>query len=238
MKLKFVIDAKYDSKMIWHMLQGDDWKDRTKWMGLNEDLVKNIHTSTETKVENELNEFVDKDYKNIKPFIEKSLQQYQASWNEIIEDFSQTVEQLTYPWFYNEYVCVVTNFHPGISNWNGNLIGRWWKENPYVQRRITAHEILLAHYFSIHRNHFQNSGLTDNQIWALAEIAAFALTGLENSLIKFWPWDKSGYYTNHNYPHIVKLQNQLKKPFENRKDFREYVETGIKLVKVYPELKI
>lgn len=236
MKLKFVIDAKYDAKMIWHMLRGNDWKYRAERMGINESFAEKIHTSTETKVESELEELVEKEYKNIKPFIEKSLQQYQASWDEIIEDFSQTVEQLTHTWFYNEYVCVVTNFHPGISDWNGNLIGRWWKENSYLQRRITAHEIILAHYFSIHRNYFKDSGLVDKQIWALAEIAAFALTGLESKITKFWPWDKSGYYTNHNYPHIVELQNQLQDPFKNRKDFREYIETGIKLVKNFPDL--
>ncbi len=236
MKLKFVIDAKYDAKMIWHMLQMDDWKYRAGMMGINEVLGEKIHTSPEIEVEEELNSLVNKEYDRILPFIEQTSKQYQSSWDEIIEAFSQTVKQLTYPWFYNEYICVVTNFHPGISNWNGNLIGRWWKENPYLQRRITAHEILLAHYFSIHRNYFKDSGLVDKQIWALAEIAAFALTGLESEITKFWPWDKSGYYTNHNYPHIVELQNQLRDPFKNRKDFKEYIETGIKLVKNFPDL--
>ncbi|MFA6025497.1 MAG: hypothetical protein WC727_03580 [Ignavibacteriaceae bacterium] len=236
MKIKFVIDAKYDAKMIWHMLQMDDWKYRAGMMDINEVLGEKIHISPEIEVEEELNSLVKKEYDRTLPFIEQTSKQYQSSWDEIIEDFSQTVEQLTYPWFYDEYVCVVTNFHPGISNWNGNLIGRWWKENSYLQRRITAHEILLAHYFSIHCNYFKDSGLTDKQIWALAEIAAFAITGIESKITKFWPWDKNGYYTNHNYPHIVELQNQLRDPFKNRKDFREYIETGIKLVKNFPDL--
>jgi len=236
MRIKFVIDAKYDAKMIWHMLQMDDWKYRAGMMGINEILGEKIHISPEIEVEEELNSLVKKEYDRILSFIEQTTKQYQTSWDEIIEDFSQTIEQLTYPWLYSEYVCVVTNFHPGISNWNGNLIGRWWKENSYLQRRITAHEILLAHYFSIHRNYFKDSGLVDKQIWALAEIASFALTGLESKITKFWPWDKSGYYTNHNYPHIVELQNQLRDPFKNRNDFKEYVETGIKLVKNFPDL--
>jgi len=236
MKLKFVIDVKYDAKMIWHMLQMDDWKYRAGKMGINEVLGEKIHTSPEIEVEEELNSLVRREYDRTLPFIEQTTKQYQSSWDEIIEDFSQTVEQLTCPWLYNEYVCVVTSFHRGISNWNGNLIGRWWKENSYLQRRITAHEILLAHCFSIHRNHFKDSGLVDKQIWALAEIAAFALTGLESKISKFWPWDKSGCYTNHNYPHIVELQNQLRDPFKNRKDFKEYVETGIRLVKNFPDL--
>lgn len=233
MKLEFVIDAKYDSKMIWHMLQGNDWKYRAERMGIRDSLGKKIHDSKESETAEELENLVKKEYHRVLPFMEKTVQQYRLSWNEIIQDFSQIVEQLTYPWFYEEYVCVVTNFHPGISNWNGNLIGRWWKENPYLQRRITAHEILLAHYFSIHRKHFADSGLTDKQIWALAEIAAFALTGLENQLMKFWPWDKKGYYIDHNYPHIVELQERLREPFKNRKNFKEYIETGISFAKEY-----
>lgn len=108
---------------------------------------------------------------------------------------------------------MITHFRPGLSNWNGNRVGRWWQENLYTQRRITAHEILLAHDLSIYRGHFSDSGLNDRQIWALAEIAALALTGLERKLRKFWPWDGRGYYTNHNYPQIVELQNGLKGPF-------------------------
>lgn len=233
MKLKFVIDAKYDSKMIWHMLQGKDWKYRAGKMGIGEGFGEKIHTSKEAEIAKDLETLVKEEYDKVMPYMEKTAKLYQASWNEIIEDFSKIVEQLTYPWIFNEYVCVVTNFHSGISNWNGNLIGRWWRENPYLQRRITAHEILLAHYFSVHRKHFPNSGLTDRQIWALAEIAAFALTGLERKLMKFWPWDKKGYYTDHNYPHIVDLQERLREPFKNRKDFKEYIETGISFVKDY-----
>lgn len=99
------------------------------------------------------------------------------------------------------------------------------------KRRITAHEILLAHYFSIVRNNYKDSNLTDRQIWALAEISSFALTGLDEDIRKFWPWDTRGYYTDHNYPELVELQNALKEPFINRKSFDEYIEKGIFLVK-------
>jgi len=233
MKLKFVIDSEYDSKMIWQMLQGDDWKYRAEKMEIGVDLAEKFHKSKKTECAQELKKLVQSKYNEVLPYMKKTLQQYQVSWDEIIEDFSKTVEELTYPWSYKEYKCIVTHFNPGISNWDRNIIGRWWKENSYLQRRMTAHEILLAHYFSIHRNHFHNSSLTDKQIWALAEIAALALTGLENKIKKFWPWDKSGYYTNHNYPRIVELQQKLHDPFKDRKNFKEYIETGINLVKQY-----
>ena len=170
------------------------------------------------------------------PYIEKSRQLYQQSRDEIMEEFSNNVAALTYPWFYSEYQCVIGFLNRGISNWNSNKIIRWWQENSDAQRRITAHEVLLAHYFSIHRHKFPDSGLADKQIWALAEIAAFALTGLETGLAKFWPWDSSGYYTDHNYPQLVPLQNQLKEPFLKRKSFNQYIKAGIDLVKKYPNL--
>jgi len=177
-----------------------------------------------------------KAYAVLLPFIEKSRQLYQQSWDEIIEEFSDRIATLTHPWFYSEYQCVVGLLNRGISNWNGNKIIRWWQENPDAQRRITAHEVLLAHYFSIHRHNFPDSNLADKQIWALAEIAAFALTGLEPRLAKFWLWDSSGYYTDHNYPQLIQLQNQLKEPFLKRKSFSQYIEVGIDLVKKYPNL--
>lgn len=234
MKIKFVIDQEYDFQMIQHMLKGKDWEHRAKRMGIDLDFANSFNHSKEkpNNLTEELKKLVEKEYSKVLPFMEKTRDQYQQSWDEIIEDFSKTIEDLTYPWFYNEYTCVVTHFNPGLSNWDGNIIGRWWKENPYIQRRITAHEILLAHYFSIHKNHFDNSGLTDKQVWALAEIAGFALTGLEENLKKFWPWDNRGYYTDHNYPHIVQLQEQLRDPFLNRKNFNEYVEKGIELTKI------
>jgi lipid A disaccharide synthetase len=64
--------------------------------------------------------------------------------------------------------------------------------------------------------------LTDGQVWALAEIAAFALTSLTDQVKEFWPWNTE-YYTNHNYPHIVELQNELRQPFVKRRDFDEYI---------------
>ncbi len=114
---------------------------------------------------------------------------------------------------------------------------RGWKESPYSQRRITAHELILSHYFEIYRRHYSDHNLSDNQVWALAEIAAFALTSLTETAKKFWPWDYTGYYTNHNYPQIVGLQNKLKKVFIKGNNFDDYVLTGIKFVKKFKNIK-
>jgi len=240
MRLIFEVDPEYDKKFIFVMLRGEDWEYRAKKMGLPKDLVEKIRFASSEELKNavsDISNIVDDVYFNLKPFIQKTCDGYQQSWDIIMEEFSQSVESLSTPWFYPEYTVKVTHFNAGLSNWDGNVVGRWWRENIFTQRRITAHEILLAHFFTIHKNLYKGSGLADKQIWALAEIFALAMTGLVPEINKFWPWDSNGYYTNHNYPYIVDLQNDLKEPFINRKSFNEYVKKGIDLVKKYPEIK-
>ena len=182
--------------------------------------------------------YIDSQYDTSLKFLEKTLELYQNSWNEIGDDFSEYVEKITgYNWFYDTYECVVSVFHPGISNWGrAPKIVRIWKENPYSMRRITAHELILSHYFEIHRRHYKDSGLTDRQIWALAEIASFAITSLNPKVKEFWPWNTE-YYTNHNYPNLVELQNDLKEIFVSMKTFDEYIQKGIELIKKHPSEK-
>ena len=156
-------------------------------------------------------DYIEREYKNSIEQLEKSRKEYQESWDSINNKFSNYVEKVTgYKWFYKEYDCVVSVVHRGLSNWgNAPIIVRMWKLNPIKMRRITAHELILSHYFEIYKRHYKKEGLSDGQVWALAEIAAFALTSLTYDVKKFWPGDTE-YYTNLNYPHIVKLQNQLK----------------------------
>ena len=102
-------------------------------------------------------------------------------------------------------------------------------------RRITAHELILSHYFEIIKRKYGHEKLKDGQIWALAEISSFALTSLPKDVKKWWPWNTK-YYTNHNYPHIVDIQNKLKPIFLKSKNFDEYIRAGIKLIKKYPDI--
>jgi len=234
MKVRFEIDLEYDFSMVVYMLRGSRWEHRAKRMNLPIEIVEKVHSATDKNLEEAvdlLREEVTKTYKILESYMISTKDSFQSSWDEIINEFSSLIENKTHAWFDDEYICNITHYNKGLSNWNGNVVGRWWKENPYLQRRITAHEILLAHYFSIHRNNYKASGLTDKQIWALAEISAFSLTGLDEDISKFWPWDTRGYYTDHNYPELVKLQNALREPFINRESFDEYVGKGIKLVK-------
>lgn len=202
MKLKYVIDKEYDKKFL----------------SMSSDVIKNNF---------------DDIYKNSLKYLKYTQQQYQVAWDEIGQKFFRYIKKETgYEWFYPEYKCVISVTNKGVSNWgHAPIIIRDWKENPYSQRRITAHELILSHYFEIYRRYYSEYNLSDNQIWALAEIAAFAMTSLTETAKKFWPWDFTGYYTNHNYPQIVSLQNKLKKVFIKRKSFDDYILAGIKMVK-------
>lgn len=206
MKLTFVIDKEYDIRFA-------------KLFNKDIDYLENF-------------------YKESMPYLEKTIGLYQNSWDRINDDFSEYIKTNTgYDWYYSEYQCIVSPVNQGISNWgeSSKIIRCWW-ENPFWMRKITAHELILSHYFEIYKHNFHQEGLKDNQIWALAEISAFALTSLRPEVINFWPWNTS-YNTNHNYPQIVELQKQLKGVFIKSKDFDEYIKIGIELVKKYPDIK-
>lgn len=235
MRIKFQIDLEYDLNGVVYLLRRSGWKSVAKEMSLSLSVAEKVYGANETELPiaiDFLRKEVTKTYNELKPYMESAAKAYQESWEEIIDEFSNLIEVRVHPWFYDQYICNITNYNPGLSDWNGNVVGRWWRENAYLQRRITAHEVLLAHYFSIHRNNYKDSGLSDKQIRALAEISSFALTGLDEDVKKFWVWDTRGYYTDHNYPELVELQNALKEPFIKRKSFEEYIEKGIELVKV------
>jgi hypothetical protein len=233
MKIIFEIDSNNDESMVFFHLRNYDWEFRSKEMGIDLNIAKVIHMGKGDLLkdaENKITKMIKKAYIDYKDELEKAKIEYQKSWDEIIKEFSDTVSQTTYPWVYNKYIVDVTLLVPGFSNWGGNTVGMWCKEGSVNQRPLTAHEILLAHFFSIHRKVYKSSGLTDKQVWALAEIFAFAMTRLEPKLTKFWPSSRADYYTDHNYPEIVPLQKALKDPFINRASFDEYVKKGIDLV--------
>jgi len=173
-------------------------------------------------------------YKALFPYLEKTLKLYQKSWDEINKKFFKTVEKITsYPWKHKIYFCVLSPFHKGISSWGGNKIVRTWRENPYSMRKITAHELLISHIFTIFERDFQNEKLTNKQKWALAEISGWAITGLEKEMLKFWPWisEEEKYPLNHNYPELYELQRRLKPIYETKKNFKEFLKKGIKIIK-------
>jgi hypothetical protein len=172
-------------------------------------------------------------------YLLQTASQYQSSWDEINDAFSLYIEKTTgHAWKHSEYICVVSAYHGGIANWgDSNIILRTWDENPFTQRRITAHELIISHYWTIILKHHPNHGLTDMKIWALSEIAAFALTSLPKEVQAFWPWDTNGYYTKHNYQSIVPIQKKLKRVFLGMNSFDEYMKVGMELARKEKNIK-
>lgn len=204
MKLKFIIDKKYD-----------------------------LDTVSDRKEAEER-------YKKAWRFLQKTKSLYQKSWDEINNDFFKTTEKITgYPWRHKRYYCVISLFHRGISSWGGNKIARIWSQNPYNMRKITAHELLISHIFTIFEKDFKKEKLTNKQKWALAEISAWAITGLEERMLKFWSWisEKEKYPLNHNYPELYEPQKKLKPIYEKKKNFKKFLKEGIKIIKKFGILK-
>ena len=216
MKLEFVIDKDYDIKMVLQFKEAGYPR------------YKEITSAS-----------LEEQYRKELPDMKRKQKEYQVSWDEIGEKFSNYIERITgYGWFYSRYECVLSVAIRGASNWgHAPKIVRSYDRDSYEMRRITAHELILSHYFEIYRRHYSGENLKDGQVWSLDEIAAFALTSLTSEVKTFW--QNTEYYTNHNYPHIVKLQNDLKPIFLEsirRRAFDYYIKQGIELVKAYPNM--
>src|SRR3990167_8985137 len=131
------------------------------------------------EVKKDIEKVVKQRYKILLKYLKKSSISYQQSWDEINNHFFQRLASLTkFPIQHHLFYCVVSAFNPGISNWGGNKIVRRWNYNLFTQRRITAHEIIISHIFSLMKSRYPNK-LSDQQIWQLAEISAFIFTGLD-----------------------------------------------------------
>jgi len=211
MELKFVIDKKYDLAIA-------------KSMNFTKEQLK----------------YAENLYRLVPDEIEKSRQEYQKSWDEINDGFSNYVKRKTgYDWFYSEYECVISTSVHGASNWgNEPKIVRIMGQNLMQMRRIVAHELILSHFFEIYKRKFSKNKLKDGQVWALAEIAAFILTSTSDKtkeVENFWK-EVCGWPPEFGYDQITKLCNELKEIYLKNGDFLEFINEGIKKVKEYPNM--
>lgn len=230
-KLKFIIDQEYDSRMIFaalHNQSNSGLKYQAESMELNLELANLISKTTDyDQVKQNIEEVVSQRYEDVLDKMKKAKAAYQKSWDKINRGFFKRLAQITdFPIQHKIFDCIISAFHIGISNWGGNKIVRRFNFDHDKQRRITAHEIVISHFFSFMRAKHPNK-LTDQQIWQLAEIFAFTVTGLDQVLTSFWPWDKSGSYTDHNYPEITDLQFKLTKIYQEE-GFEIFIEQGVR----------
>jgi len=211
--LRFIKDQDYDTEMIFVMLEGRSEQallESAKTMEITFNDAKKIAGGDEILAKTIAN----KKYAKVGDILNGVIKAYQRSWDDIDQKFFDRLIELTrFPLAHNNYECVVSLFHPGLSNWGGNKIVRIWDKDAKEQRRITAHELIIAHFFSL--MHKKYPEIDDQKIWSLAEVYAFAVTGLDPVVKDFWPWDKTGAYTDHNYPELVRLQDHLTPHFAN-----------------------
>jgi len=212
-KLNFFSDKNRDCDLLTSMypdkkhLAGMIWVDIEKLHG--EINVKNIDL------------YVKNTYQSYGNFIEKTSKLYQNSWNEINDQFfSLMAEKTKLSSHFPDYRCHVTAFLQGLSNWGGNIITRGWKENPFIMRKITAHEIVIAYLWNHLKNIFPNN--TDDKHWKISELIAWVMLSHDKDFMKLWPWfiDKSGLQ---NYPQLVVHIDKVKDIYFTTKDFKDFL---------------
>lgn len=230
-KLSFIIDKEYDFNRFLEMLKNIPEKEKSHFLK-----AVGFEFDSQDKIEigKILSSQKDKMYAKAIKFLKKTADFYQSSWDEIDNYFFKKVEKITgFSWQHAKYYCVVSLFNKGISNWGGNKIVRIWNENPYYMRKITAHEILISHIFTIFDRLNKWPDLNNQKKWVIAEICAWSITGLEDEIVKkCWPWisGENKYPYNHNYQFLVPIQKELKKYYLNKKDFISYIVEAAEVV--------
>lgn len=236
-KLRFIIDRQYDERMVYQMLQAGDpagrWH-RAASMRLPQRVASVVARSTWPECRRLIKRIVGERYGAVSHEMIDTKRLYQKSWNQINDPFFNFIARKTrHDWEFDAYQCVVSAFHRGISNWNSNIIARTWEENPYTMRKITAHELIIAHIFSIvRRTPALSASLTDHATWKIAEISAWCLTGYERTLLRLWPWvsPEQRFPLRHNYPTLVRLQARLGKIYQHTASFNYFFQQAVRMV--------
>lgn len=230
MQLIFKLDKSYDYKMLLEFMPKGGIKNKQTFIELlriNPSEIDNIKLNTDDTVKI----LVNNKYKKISPFIKNSISDYQKSWNKINDAFFKLVESKTKtPWKYKKYYCVVSAYHEGISSWGGNIIARRWSINADTQRKVTAHELVLSHFWTMLDKNDISKKWSDDKKWQYSEIFSWCLLGLDKDFYKFWPWllNRDLFPENHNYPELINLQKELKKLYSKSDNFADFFERVIK----------
>jgi len=200
-------------------------------MGIDEQILKQIYgTKAYSEVEVLIKKLVQNRYAKESKRIDEAIEKYQIAWDKINDNFYQEVKKITgEDWQFPEYKVVVSPFHPGISNRGKNVVIRSAFEDPDGQKRITAHEILMIHIWSILDARYPGAKKDSlKHFWGLNEITAVAILGLEPRLNSLWTRKTQGYdQYMANYPQLRPLQMKLKEIYLTKKDFNSYLQKAI-----------
>lgn len=236
MKLIFKIDRTYDEEMLFEFLPAGNLNknidDVSEVLRIDkEDLEKKIKKYS-SDIKKIVSSVVQEKFERILPYMKNSVKSYQKSWNSINDNFSSLVEKKTgVSWKYKTYYCVVSAFHEGISSWGGDTVARRWSINSDTQRPVTAHEIVLSHFWTMLEKNPLSKNWNNHKKWRYSEIFSWCLLGLNDEFFKFWPWllKKHRWPLNHNYPEIISLQKKVGVLHKRYKNFKDFFEASIKL---------
>jgi len=236
MKTTYIKDLEYDAFMIWVMLRGKDpsgVKKRAERMKIDKELLNSISgTKSYEEVKDLLEKVVKERYKKEEKTIDDAIVSYQRAWDEINGVFYGEVEKVTETkWEFSEYKVVVSPFHPGVANRGNNIVIRWLYEDPEDQKRITAHEILMIHIWSIIDNNYPEAKSEiggGGRFWGLNEVTTTLILGLEPKLNDLWTPKKQGVDNFlQNYPQLTELKEELKEIYINKKSFSDYLTQAV-----------
>ncbi len=241
LKLTFITDKDFDKRRIYGMFHHDDpagLESRARSMGIDPGLARTMGAADDiAEIEKELDELVDARFEQVGERIATAQKEYTEAWAPIIELFSKVTTEVTgHGWFYDEYICVVSAFHPGLSDWYGNKIAAGCDLMPVLKKRIVAHEILLSHLFHITRKYYGKQEVDDWRVWVFSEITAVFVLDDER-LREQWPGMPAGgsYFANSNYPQLASVEKDLKKMFDARKSFKDYIDSSVVILKRFQD---
>lgn len=237
MKLFFKIDKNYDEKMIWEFMPKNSKKNKkalTDLLRIDVEELNLVLKNNNLNLRKTVNTLVKNKFSKLLPFLKNSVSDYQKSWDKINKDFFKLVEVKTkHLWKYDNYYCVVSAYHEGISSWGKNIIARRWSINADTQRKVTAHELTLSHFWTMLNDNKISKNWPDDKKWQYSEIFSWCLLGLDEDFFKFWPWllKEHLFPKNHQYQEIITLQNKLEKLYFKCDSFSDFFERAINLDK-------
>jgi hypothetical protein len=239
--LRFVLDRDFDRARIWGMSRVADpagWEHRSRSMGLEPSVAARIKAAREpAEVADLLNRVVEARYRWFGARLPALRDEYEREWARLVRRFSDVVTELTgRPWYYRDYVVVVSAFHRGISNWYGNLVACDAAFSLEFKRRMVAYEVTLSHVFHVVRSRHAPAAVDDWRVWAFAEVTTVLLLA-DARLAPEWPSaPRPGtYFAGSGYPQLAPLEAELLRLFAARRSFEDYVDRAVPVLRRFSQ---
>ncbi len=183
-----------------------------------------------------ISEFTRKKNLENKEIIKLRLQEYPQEWNQIKQVFTQFIEEITeLQWTYPTYTILLSCIHTGIIlGWDQNKIVISTLDDGKTRLRLIAHELLMTHMWQYFNRNYEKQQETDKNMhfWALMEISAVFLLGLEQPIKNLWikRLQGAGEKFLQTYPNILCLYRDLMPIYKGKRNFSEYANMAVDLV--------